>query len=87
MTHHFNPAGAVDLVNQDRLASVTVLSAGAHSAPNGEFMACVMEAAAFVAGEPWSDHPECTCPVIAAFMRGWNDGLRVTPKRLRCAAL
>jgi hypothetical protein len=22
-----------------------------------------------------SDHPECTCPVIAAFMRAWNDAL------------
>ena len=74
---------AVDLVNQDRLASMTVLSSGAHSAPNGEFMACVMEAAAFVAGEPWSDHPECTCPVIAAFMRGWNDGLPSDEDRTR----
>ncbi len=34
-----------------------------------------MEAAAFIAGEPWSDHPACVCPVIAAFMRSWNDGL------------
>ena len=74
---------AVDLVDQERLASVTVLSSGAHSAPNGEFMACVMEAAAFVAGEPWSDHPECTCPVIAAFMRGWNDGLPSDEDRTR----
>ena len=73
----------VDLVDQERLASVTVLSSGAHSAPNGEVMACVMEAAAFVAGEPWSDHPECTCPVIAAFMRGWNDGLPSDEDRTR----
>ena len=34
-----------------------------------------MEAVAFVAGEPWSDHPECVCPVIGAFLRAWNDGL------------
>ena len=36
---------------------------------------CVMEAVAYVAGDPWSDHPECACPVISAFMRSWNDGL------------
>jgi hypothetical protein len=34
-----------------------------------------MEAVAFVAGEPWSDHPECACPVIGEFLRTWNDGL------------
>ena len=74
---------AVDLVNQDRLASVTALSSGAHSAPNGNFEACIMEAAAFVAGEIWTDHPECTCPVIASFMRGWNDGLPSDEDRTR----
>jgi len=36
---------------------------------------CVMEAVAYVAGEPWSDHPSCACPVITAFMVSWNDGL------------
>jgi hypothetical protein len=34
-----------------------------------------MEAVAYVAGEPWSDHPQCVCPVIAAFCRTWNDNL------------
>ena len=36
---------------------------------------CVMEAVAYVAGEPHSDHPQCTCPIITAFMIGWNDNL------------
>ena len=36
---------------------------------------CVMEAVAFVAGEPWSDSPECASPVIAAFLRQYNDRL------------
>ena len=36
---------------------------------------CVMEAAAYMAGEPWSDHPDCVSPVIAAFLRAWNDGM------------
>jgi hypothetical protein len=36
---------------------------------------CVMEAVAYVAGEPWSDAPTCASPVIAAFLRSWNDAL------------
>ena len=37
--------------------------------------ACMMEAAAWVAGEPWSDHPSCVSPVIGQFCRSWNDAL------------
>src|SRR5262245_6835278 len=48
------------------------LAFGAHQ--RGEEM-CAMEAAAYLAGEPHSDHPECVSLVIAAFMRSWNDGL------------
>ena len=61
-------------VIEERLAKLATLSlkSGAHS-PDSTF--CVMEAVAFVAGEPWSDHPECACPVISAFLRAWNDGL------------
>ena len=36
---------------------------------------CAMEALAWLAGEPHSDKPTCACPVIAAFMREWNDQL------------
>jgi hypothetical protein len=36
---------------------------------------CLLEAAAYVAGEPWSDSPECVSPVLAAFGRSWNDAL------------
>jgi hypothetical protein len=36
---------------------------------------CVMEAVSYVAGEPWSDSPQCASPVIAAFLRSWNDSL------------
>jgi hypothetical protein len=32
-----------------------------------------MELASLRAGEPFSDHPRCVCPVIAAFMRAYND--------------
>src|ERR1041385_8445030 len=36
---------------------------------------CVMEAVSYVAGEPFTDHPACASPTIAAFMRSWNDRL------------
>jgi hypothetical protein len=61
----------VTIVNELDLAEL-VLYHGAHD-PNGKM--CVMEAVAFVAGEPWSDHPECASPVIGAFLRSWNDVL------------
>lgn len=43
--------------------------------PTGDRDLCIMEAVAFVAGEPWSDAPSCASPVIAAFLRNWNDSL------------
>jgi hypothetical protein len=49
------------------------LAKGAHDGP--EDGCCIMEAVAYVAGEPWSDHPECACPVISTFLRSWNDSL------------
>ena len=49
-----------------------VLKPGSHK-PDGEF--CVMEAVAYVAGEPWTDSPKCACPILSAFMRRWNDDL------------
>lgn len=47
------------------------LARGKHSSPaNG---ACIMELASMLAGEPFSDHPDSVCPVIAALMRRYND--------------
>lgn len=52
------------------------LGIGSHPPPNnGLAAACVMEAVAYVTGEPWSDHPACVSPVIGQFLRSWNDGL------------
>ena len=34
-----------------------------------------MELTSYLAGEPWSDHPKCVSPVIAAFLRKWNDAI------------
>ena len=58
---------------RERLVALPPLSAGAHKCV--EQGACVMEAVAYVAGEPWSDTPACACPVLGAFMRDWNDDL------------
>jgi hypothetical protein len=66
-------AEAAPKIDQKRLAKITALAHGSHNA-NSKKM-CAMEAVAFVAGEPWSDHPQCASPVIGAFMRAWNDGL------------
>jgi len=51
------------------------LSRGNHNPPNGEKEGCLLEWASFLAGEPWSDHPQCVSPIIASFGRRWNDDL------------
>lgn len=56
------------------------LKRGSHF-PDSTF--CVMEAVAYVAGEPWSDSPKCACPVISAFLRSWNDSLSSDAERDR----
>ena len=48
------------------------LYSGAHE-PDGKM--CAMELAAYIAEEPWGDHPKCVAPTIATFMRNWNDSL------------
>jgi len=45
------------------------------ASPTGDRDMCIMEAVAYMAGEPWSDYPRCACPVISAFLRHWNDAL------------
>jgi hypothetical protein len=57
------------------------LEHGAHQ--SFEEGACAMEAVAYIAGEKFSDHPQCACPVIASFMRSWNDSLRTDEDRNR----
>jgi hypothetical protein len=49
------------------------LSKGKHISP--EDGACVMELASMLAGEPFSDHPRCACPVIGSFLRAYNDSV------------
>lgn len=47
------------------------LSKGKHASPSEG--ACVMELASMLAGEPFSDRPASVCPVIAGFLRAYND--------------
>ena len=49
------------------------LSQGKHRDP--EHGACVMELSSMLAGEPFSDRPRCVDPVIAGFLRTYNDGI------------
>ncbi|GAA3510773.1 hypothetical protein GCM10022234_01440 [Aeromicrobium panaciterrae] len=54
--------------------ALPTLSAGSHDAQHGE--ACVMEYVSLLAGEEWSDRPECTHPLLAHEARTANDLLR-----------
>lgn len=49
----------------------TRLGKGKHATPVEG--ACVMELASILAGEPFSDRPASVCPVIAGFLRAYND--------------
>jgi hypothetical protein len=49
------------------------LAKGKHASP--EKGVCVMELASMLAGEPFSDHPACACPVISSFLRSYNDSI------------
>ncbi len=59
------------------------LYSGGHHPDEGRM--CVMEAVAWVAGEPHSDTPSCTNPVVASFARTLND--RVDDDALRTQLL
>jgi hypothetical protein len=50
---------------------IPILSRGKHRSPRTG--ACFMELASYLAGEPWSDHPACTHPLLAAVARDVND--------------
>jgi len=78
----------MSIIIPERLAEIASvqLQIGSHEA-NAEQAMCVMEAVAYVAGEPWSDEPQCACPVITAFMVSWNDNLSDADRTLLLAPL
>ena len=47
------------------------LEPGAHDSPDDGV--CIVELASMLAGEEFSDDPECVDEVIASFLRSWND--------------
>ena len=56
-----------------------VLNYGAHgSAEDGH---CLLEVVSMFAGEDFGDSPACVDPVLAAFGRSWNDGMRSDAER------
>lgn len=61
------------MVNEGRLQEISSLSVGGH--PDIESGYNIIEAASYVAGEPWSTWPESICPTIIEFMLQWNDDL------------
>lgn len=58
------------IVNPLDLTAVK-LKGGGHNPGGTEF--CVNEAAAYMAGEPWSASPKCVAPTISRFTMRWND--------------
>jgi len=60
-------------VLSDRLEQIEALrlASGGHS--SFEQGACIMEAVSYVAGEPFSDHPECASRLLTSFLIGLND--------------
>lgn len=64
--------------------AMPVLSAGKHRNPRKG--ACFMELASYLAGERWSDHPQCTHPLLATLARNVNDRV-CTDARQRLALL
>jgi hypothetical protein len=55
------------------------LAKGRHRSPR--LGACVMELASMLAGERFSDRPATASPVIAAFLRTYNDGIDDTRRQ------
>lgn len=63
------------------LADTWPLLQGKHESPDEG--CCAMELVAAMAGLPHSDHPACTCPLIASYVRAVNDLLGRDREQLR----
>lgn len=66
---------------QDRLEKLSDLVIHRSNHSSFESGHCALEVVAWLAGEPHSDTPECTCPTIASFVRRWNDGITDDARR------
>jgi hypothetical protein len=70
-------------INQDKLSKLETLDLD--QGEHGEFANghCAMELVSWLANEPFSDEPQCACPVIRAFVVRWNDTLPDNESRNR----
>ena len=64
-------------IDHTKLAGI-VLNSGSHTSPDQGM--CLLEAVAYIAGEPHSAHPRCVSPILGGFGRRLND---VLPAGLR----
>jgi hypothetical protein len=62
-------------IDPERLKWLETITLDKGNHPSFASGVCAMEAVAYVANEPHSDSPSCASPVIAAFVRQWNDDL------------
>jgi hypothetical protein len=76
-------ANAMPMIDPARLAQLPslTLKKGNHASPEDGM--CVLEAAAWLAGEPHSDSPDCVCPVLGAFVRPFHDRMASDEERTR----
>jgi hypothetical protein len=65
----------INLANLDDIE----LASGSHTSPKQGH--CLLEVVSLFANEPFGDSPECVDPVLAAFGRAWNDGMRSNEER------
>jgi hypothetical protein len=67
----------------ERLALLPSLTIAHGAHPSSDAGMCVMEAVAYIAGEPHSDHPTCASPFITGLLIRFNDRLRTDEDRDR----
>jgi hypothetical protein len=67
------PAGAGNAARMSVSHQTVTLARGKHTSPRHG--ACVMELASMLAGETFSDRPAAVCPIVAAFLRAYNDAV------------
>ena len=65
--------GKVEAMSVSHSYQTVTLARGKHASPRTG--ACVMELASMLAGEDFTDRPASVCPVIAAFLRAYNDAI------------
>lgn len=54
------------MLNQERWEEVQTKKLNVGSGDTID-TACVMQMVSYVANEPWSDQPECACPILTQF--------------------